>query len=292
VMNGKEGKGVMHRVRAATVAAIAVLLAAGAGCTQTAPISAGYEPEIGQLGKDSVWAPTPDRLIVRMLQMADTGPNDVVIDLGSGDGRIPVTAAKRFGARGIGVEFDADLVAYSNRLAAREGVANRAAFLRQDLFETDLSSATVIAMYIGPQVTMRLRPKLLTLKPGTRIVTHQFTMGDWEPDEMARVESAPGYLWIVPARVEGRWRLQFADQRYDIVMQQTYQMLSGTAASGGKSSPLLAARVRGESVRFSIIDVNGDSRSFSGTIGAGIMQGTTRVPTPGAATIAWRAERQ
>ena len=273
-----------------TITALA-LSGALVGCAQTDAINAGYEPEIGQLGKDSVWAPTPDRLIVRMLQMADTGLRDVVIDLGSGDGRIPVTAAKRFGARGIGVEFDADLVAYSNRLAAREGVANRVTFLRQDLFETDLTSATVIAMYIGPQVTMKLRPKLLTLKPGTRIVTHQFTMGDWEPDETARVESPPGYLWIVPARVDGRWRLEYANQRYDITMQQTYQMLSGTATSSGKASPLLAARVRGESVRFSIIDVNGDSRTFNGTIGAGTMQGTTRVQMPGAPSIAWRAER-
>jgi Histone methylation protein DOT1 len=287
-----EEKGAMRQLNR-IVKAISALALSGAlaGCAQTDSINAGYEPEIGQLGKDSVWAPTPDRLIVRMLQMADTGPHDVVIDLGSGDGRIPVTAAKRFGARGIGVEFDADLVAYSNRLAAREGVAQRVTFLRQDLFETDLTSATVIAMYIGPQVTMRLRPKLLTLKPGTRIVTHQFTMGDWEPDETARVENAPGYLWIVPARVEGRWRLEYAGQRYDIAIQQTYQMLSGTATSGGKASPLLAARVRGESVRFAIIDVYGDSRTFTGTIGPGTMQGMTRVQMPGASSIAWRAER-
>jgi len=274
--------------------AIGVLWTAfvGSGCTLSPPESPSYEPEMGQLGKDSVWAPTPDRLIERMLQMADTGPNDVVIDLGSGDGRIPVIAAKRFGARGIGVEFDADLVAYSVRLAAREGVAHRTTFLRQDLFETDLSNATVIAMYIGPAVTMKLRPKLLALTPGTRIVTHQFTMGDWEPDEMARVENAPGYLWIVPAQAAGRWRLQFADQHYDIDLRQTYQVLSGTATSAGKSSPLLAARVRGLAIRFSIIDANGDSRSFNGTVTGATMQGTTRAQIRGTAPARWTARRE
>ncbi len=274
--------------------AVGVLWAAlwGSGCALTSPESPSYEPEMGQLGKDSVWAPTPDRLIERMLQMADTGPNDVVIDLGSGDGRIPVIAAKRFGARGIGVEFDADLVAYSVRLAARERVAHRVTFLRQDLFETDLSNATVIAMYIGPAVTMKLRPKLLALKPGTRIVTHQFTMGDWEPDEMARVENAPGYLWIVPANAAGRWRLQFADQHYEIDLRQAYQVLSGTATSAGKTSPLLAARMRGEAIRFSVIDANGDSRSFNGTIAGGTMQGTTRAQVRGMPPARWTAQRE
>ncbi|MFN0301739.1 MAG: SAM-dependent methyltransferase [Burkholderiales bacterium] len=262
------------------------------GCMQSDSKPPAYEPEMGQLGKDSVWAPTPDRLIERMLQMADTRPNDVVVDLGSGDGRIPVIAAKQFGARGIGVEFDAELVAYSIRLAERMGVAKRVTFFRQDFFETDLSDASVVAMYIGPEVTMKLRPKLLALKPGTRVVTHQFTMGDWEPDEMARVENAPGYLWVVPARVEGRWRLQFADQHYAMELKQQYQMLSGSASSGGKSSPLLAARVRGESIRFSIIDVNGDSRAFTGTIGVATMQGTTRAQLRGAAPVAWSARQE
>ncbi len=271
----------------ATAAAIVV-----SGCMQTDSKPLTYEPEMGQLGKDSVWAPTPDRLITRMLQMADTRPNDLVIDLGSGDGRIPVMAAKQFGARGIGVEFDADLVAYSIRLAERRGVAERATFIRQDLFETDLSRASVVAMYIGPEVTMKLRPKLLSLKPGTRVVTHQFTMGDWEPDEMARVENAPGYLWVVPARVEGRWRLQFADQHYAIDMKQHFQMLSGSASINGKSLPLLAARVRGESIRFSIIDANGDSRTFTGTIGAGTMQGMTRAQVRGEAHSAWSARQE
>lgn len=277
-------------LRTLAMLCIWMLAAAVGGCAHA--VRSAYEPEMGQLGKDSVWAPTPDRLIARMLQMADTGPNDVVIDLGSGDGRIPVIAAKQFGARGIGVEFDADLVAYSVRLAERMGVAGRATFLRQDLFETDLSQASVVAMYIGPEVTMKLRPKVLALKPGTRVVTHQFTMGDWEPDEMARVENAPGYLWVVPARVEGRWRLQFADQHYALDMKQHYQMLSGSASSNGKSSPLLAARVRGESIRFSIIDANGDSRAFTGTIGAGTMQGMTRAQVRSEAHSAWSARRE
>jgi len=277
------------RLPAALVACL-VALPLAAQVPSTKP----YEPVIGQLGKDSVWAPTPERLIVRMLQMADTGAADTVIDLGSGDGRVPIVAAKRFGARGIGVEFDADLVRFSEQQAAAQGVAALTRFIREDLFTTDLSQATVVAMYIGPEVTLKLRPKLLSLAPGTRVVTHQFTMGDWEPDEMARVENTPGYLWIVPARIEGRWRVRYGEAETKLDLTQRFQMLAGSAVSGAKTSPLLAARVRGTDVRFTILDANGDSRTFHGVIAADArtMQGRTRSQGPGLAEQAWRAERE
>lgn len=280
------------RVRSLRLSAVIV------ACLLAPPLAAQapkpYEPVIGQLGKDSVWAPTPERLIVRMLQMADTSAADTVIDLGSGDGRVPIVAARRFGARGIGVEFDADLVRFSEQQAAAQGVTALTRFIREDLFQTDLSHATVVAMYIGPEVTMKLRPKLLALAPGTRVVTHQFTMGDWEPDEMARVENTPGYLWVVPARIEGRWRVRYGEAETRLEIAQKFQMLSGSALSGAKASPLLAARVRGTEVRFTILDANGDSRTFNGVIAAGerMMTGRTRSQGPGQPELAWRAERE
>jgi hypothetical protein len=272
-------------------AALAAFLAAG----YVAPASAQqpsppYEPQIGQLGKDSVWAPTPDRLIDRMLQMADTTDKDYVIDLGSGDGRIPIAAAKKFGARSLGVEFDPDLVKFSISAAERAGVADRAKFVRQDLFETDLTAATVVTLYIGPQVTLKLRPKLLTLAPGTRVVSHQFTMGEWEPDEMARVENAPAYLWVVPAQVAGKWTLRFGAQEYDLDLRQTFQMLAGTAQAKGKSAPMLAARLRGMAIRFTIVD-EGESRTFQGRVSGDTMEGITRAQTRGATERRWSARR-
>ena len=188
-------------------------LATATAAAQTTTQDASPAP-IGQVSKDSVWVPTPDRLIHRMLQLADTTRRDFVIDLGSGDGRIPIAAAKAFGARALGVELEQNLIDYSIRAAKRQGVAGRARFLKQDLFETDLSRATVITMYISPPVMVKLRAKLLTLAAGTRIVSHHFTLGDWEPDEMVQVEERRAYLWLVPARVEGRWTMRLGDTHY------------------------------------------------------------------------------
>jgi hypothetical protein len=256
------------------------------------PLVEGYEPRIGHQGKDSVWVPTPNRLIERMLQMADTTECDVVIDLGSGDGRIPVIAAKRFGARGVGVELDADLVRYSIALAAREGVAYRATFEREDLFQADLSRATVIAMYISPAVTLKLRPTLLRLTPGTRVVSHQFTLGDWEPDETAKVENATAYLWVVPAQIAGDWIVRLAEQTVGVAIDQSYQKLSGAAQFDSKRSPLLAGRVRGTEVRFTFLDRNGDSRTLTGRISGDTMEGVARTAGDNRATSRWSASRR
>jgi hypothetical protein len=251
---------------------------------------ATYQPQIGQAGKDVVWVPTPDRLIERMLQMADTTDKDVVVDLGSGDGRIPIAAAKKFGARAVGIEYEADLVQLSIRSAAREGVADRVRFLRQDLFQSDLSEATVVALYTSPAIMLALRPRLLGLKAGTRVVSHQFTLGDWEADEQAIVERTSGYLWVVPAKVEGRWKLRLGEDLYDLQLQQEYQMLRGSAEREGKRSPVIAARLRGEEIRFAFIDRNGDPRSFSGRTAGDAMEGASR--THGQQDLRWSARRQ
>ena len=249
-----------------------------------------YQPQIGQLGKDVVWVPTPERLIVRMLQMADTTRRDTVVDLGSGDGRIPIAAAKIFGARAIGVEFDPKLVQYSIRAAERAGVSGRVRFFEQDMFKFDLSVATVVALYVSPDLMSRLRPILLGLKPGTRVVSHQFTLGDWEPDEMARVENTPGYLWVVPVSAGGTWILGVGEENYRLRFEQEHQMLRGTAESGGKGSPVIAARVRGEQIRFALVDREGYSRAFTGTVAGGSMQGDSRsYERP---DLRWRARRE
>ena len=251
---------------------------------------ATYQPQIGQAGKDVVWVPTPDRLITRMLQMADTTEKDVVVDLGSGDGRIPIAAAKKFGARALGIEYDENLVRLSVRTAEREGVADRARFLRQDLFQTDLSEATVVTLYVSPAIMLALRPRLLGLRPGTRVVSHQFTLGDWEADEQAIVEHTPGYLWVVPAKADGLWRLRIGDDIYELQLQQEYQMLRGLAENQGKRSPVIAARLRGEEIRFAFIDRNGDPRSFNGRISGDAMEGASH--SHGQPELAWSARRQ
>ena len=271
--------------------ATAITLVASFAAAQSNSGPAGaYKPQIGQPGKDVVWVPTPDRLIVRMLQMADTTSADFVVDLGSGDGRIPIAAAKRFGARALGVEYDHELVQLSIRAAGREGVADRVRFAREDLFQTDLSAATVITAYLGIDTTLRLRPRLLELKPGTRVVTHQFTLGDWEPDETARVENAPAYLWVVPARIAGNWALKLGADEYELAVQQEFQMIRGTARRRSRNSPVVGGRLRGEEIRFTFIDANGDARHFTGRVAGNAMAGIAKNQEQ--PDLRWSAQRR
>jgi precorrin-6B methylase 2 len=218
--------------------------------TQTAPST--YEPTVGQEGKDVVWVPTPQVVVEKMLDMAKVTPRDFVIDLGSGDGRTVITAAKR-GARALGVEYNAEMVELSKRNAEKEGVAARASFVKQDLFQTDLSQASVITMFLLPDINLKLRPKLLALKPGTRVVSNSFTMGDWQADETAELSASGGcenswctaLLWIVPARVAGTYQTP----QGDVTLKQQFQMLSGTLRTGGKSFAL-QGKVSGEEIAF------------------------------------------
>jgi SAM-dependent methyltransferase len=210
----------------------------------------GYEPSVGQEGKDVVWVPTPQSLVDKMLDMAKVTPKDFVMDLGSGDGRTVITAAKR-GVRALGIEYNPEMVELSKRNAAKEGVSHRAQFMKADLFETDFSKATVITMFLLPDINLKLRPKILDLKPGTRIVSNTFTMGDWEADET----DSPGgcesswctaLLWIVPAKVAGTHKIP----QGELTLKQQYQMLSGTLrTTEGRTVPI-EGRVRGEDVSF------------------------------------------
>ena len=234
--------------------ALAVLLAAclPLALAQGQKPPAAYEPSVGQEGKDVVWVPTPQALVDKMLDMARVTPRDFVMDLGSGDGRTVITAAKR-GVRAMGIEFNPDMVALSQKNAEQEGVSQRATFMKADLFETDFSKATVITMFLLPEINLKLRPKILALKPGTRVVSNTFSMEEWKADESITLSDAQGctaswctaLLWIVPARVAGNYDIP----QGHLVLKQEFQMLSGTLRTA--NGPVtVEGRVRGEDVSF------------------------------------------
>ncbi|MEQ1775331.1 MAG: methyltransferase domain-containing protein [Burkholderiales bacterium] len=250
---------------------------------------------------DVPYVPTPWNVVEAMLKLAAVGPNDFLIDLGSGDGRIVTTAAKRIGTRGFGVDLDDNLVRTARRNAEREGVTDRAAFYTRNLFDTDLSKATVISMYLFNSVNLRLRPSLFQLKPGTRLVSHDFDMGKWNPDERLSVEvpdksygppSSEIFLWIVPADASGRWRWQLpGNVDYDATFDQTFQVISGNVQVGGRGLQVRDARVRGESVSFTVLaaqDGRAVRQEFSGRLMGDAIEG--RVMVEGVQTP-WRATR-
>ena len=218
----------------------AALSAPALAQAQKAP--AAYEPTSGQAGKDVVWVPTPQVVVDKMLDMAKVTPRDFVIDLGSGDGRTVITAAKR-GARALGIEYNPDMVELSRRNAEKEGVSGKATFIKADLFETDFSRASVITMFLLPEINLKLRPKILALKPGTRIVSNSFNMGDWEPDDTANLSADAGctssyctaLFWIVPARVAGTYKIP----QGELTLKQQYQFLSGTLRTDSKTLALV-----------------------------------------------------
>jgi hypothetical protein len=222
------------------------------------------------------YVPTPQDVVEKMLQMARVTASDYLIDLGSGDGRIVVTAAKKHGARGFGVDINPERVSEALANAQKNGVTDKAAFYQRDLFQTELSDATVISMYLLPRVNLELRPKLLDLKPGTRIVSHDFSMGDWKPDAYERVYSrekytgAGGeseiYFWLVPAKVAGEWRWELASggrggkpQAYTVTLRQTFQVVNGTFTLNGRSQPLQNVKLSGDELSF----------AFTADLGAG-----------------------
>ena len=265
------------------------MVAALLACAAPAFAQPADAPQVGQVSKDSVWVPTPERLIHRMLQLADTTANDVVLDLGSGDGRIPIHAAKHFGARAIGVELEANLVRIARQTAMAQGVAERAQFVQGDLFETDLSKASVIALYISPGVMEKLKPRFLKLAPGTRIVSHQFTLDDWQPDELVRSEGREAYLWVVPAALAGEWRVRLEGEEMRLHVEQRYQMLTTQGQRAGKPVPVIGPRLRGTELRFTSFDRDGNTRHYTGRLQGerleGSSEGQVRAPR------AWTATR-
>ncbi len=242
-----------------------------------------YQPQVGQEGKDVIWVPTPQVLVEKMLDIAKVTPKDYVIDLGSGDGRTVIAAAKR-GARAMGIEYNPNMVELSRRNAEKAGVSGKATFVKADLFESDFSKATVITMFLLPDINMRLRPKILNLKPGTRIVSNSFDMEDWKPDQTAKItDDCASYctalLWIVPAKVEGTWRLQ----QGELALKQRFQMVSGSLKSGSHSMPITNGRLHGDQITF---NVNG--AQYTGRVNGDTMGGTVK---SGGSNTKWTATR-
>ena len=235
-----------------------------------------FEPQVGQAGKDVIWVPTPEEVVERMLTMAQVGPNDYVVDLGSGDGRTVIMAAKKFGARSLGVEYNPDMVKLSQENAQKAGVAERAQFRRADIFATDFSQATVITLYLLPALNMKLRPQLLAMRPGTRVVSHSFTMEDWEPDEVSSLDGRRAYFWVVPANVAGNWSLEAGNQRSDLSLEQTFQKVSGTVALQPVLGGLRDTRLRGPFIQFAYVGQDGVRRDFNGRVNGPRMEGTYR----------------
>ena len=252
---------------------LAVLLHAASGGSAPPGPQDPPEPRQGQAGKDVIWMPTPEALVERMLTMAQVGPRDVVYDLGSGDGRMVIAAAKR-GAQAVGVEFNPELVAFSEGRARAQGVARKARFVQGDIFETDFREATVVTLYLLSTLNMRLRPTLLKMRPGTRVVSHAFSMDDWEPDEVARAEQRTAYLWIVPAAVEGSWRLDLRrGASFELALVQRFQKIEGTIALGMVEAGLREPVLRGDAIRFGFVDQAGVWHELTGSVAGDRMSG-------------------
>jgi hypothetical protein len=245
-----------------------------------APASAQFQPQVGQAGKDVIWVPTPDDVVERMLTMAQVTPNDSVWDLGAGDGKIAIMAAKKFGARATGVEYNPDMVKHANANAQAAGVAGsgqgKATIRHGDIFATDFSSATVITLYLLPALNMKLRPTILSMRPGTRVVSHSFSMEDWEADEISTMDGRRAYFWLVPANVIGTWSLDLGSQKTNMALEQKFQHLSGTLSLGPIHAGLRDARLRGTAIYFSYVDPLGLRRDFAGRVAGSRMEGTFR----------------
>lgn len=253
--------------RSLAATGLAMILVAGIGQAQQP--SREFEPQVGQAGKDVIWVPTQLAMVNRMLDTAKTTAADIVYDLGSGDGRTVITAAKR-GATAFGIEYNPDMVALSQKNAAKEGVTAKATFTKADLFETDFSRATVVTMFLLSDINLRLRPKILDMKPGTRVVSNTFDMGDWEADEKFEVKEGcssycRGYFWIVPAKVEGTWKAGGSE----IALKQSYQMLSGTVRTGNVVAPITAGRVTGDQITFTA-----GGTQYTGKVSGNRIEGT------------------
>jgi SAM-dependent methyltransferase len=254
---------------------VASLFAAALLAAAPLATAAEYQPQPYQEGKDVIWLPTPQEFVDKMLDMAQVGDKDYVIDLGSGDGRLVITAAKR-GARGLGIEYNPDMVDYSNQAAEKARVEERAKFVKADIFESDFSQATVVTMYLLSSLNLKLRPKILDLKAGTRVVSHAFDMADWQADSIESTAGRTAYLWIVPAKAAGSWQSTLGE----LTLTQNFQMLEGALKSGTGTVPISNGRLRGDQISFSA-----GLSDFTGRISGNRIEGTVK----GAASGAWSA---
>lgn len=222
-----------------------------------------YVPKRGQMGKDVMWLPTSDDLAHELMKAANVGPNDLLVDLGAGDGKIPIAAAQIFKASAWGIEYNKDLASLANRNAQRAGVANKVHIVHGDIFKEDFSKATVVTLYLLEELNLQLRPTLLAMKPGTRILSNTFSMGDWEPDQVIRVAKGTGYFWTVPAMAKGVWSISGLEGSglATLKLDQVFQRVGGTIQQNGKQQNLLGARMDGFDLHFSFVSSEGQLKS-------------------------------
>jgi SAM-dependent methyltransferase len=273
---------ILHKIIPRMLPASSLALVAALSLAQ-AQLAPEYEPNIGQEGKDVVWVPTSQALVDRMLDMANVTAKDFVIDLGSGDGRTVITAAKR-GAKAMGIEYNPDMVELSKRNAAKEGLADKVTFVKADIFKSDFSKATVLTLFLLPDLNVRLRPKILNMKPGVRVVSNSFDMDDWMPEDQVKVDDGclrfcTALFWIVPAKVQGKWKMP----RGEFVLNQKYQMLSGTMKVENVSAAIDGGKLTGDQIAFTAGDT-----SYTGRVNGNTIIGISKSPTGETNWRAWR----
>jgi SAM-dependent methyltransferase len=267
--------------RFALAACLSVSLSAGHAIAQ--PAEKPFEPSVGQDGKDVIWVPTPQSLVDKMLEMAKVTPNDYVVDLGSGDGRTVITAAKR-GSRAHGIEYNPKMVELSKANAEKEGVAGKATFEQGDIFVTDFSKADVVTMFLLTSLNLKLRPTILDMKPGTRVVSNTFDMGEWKADEEAIVTEGctsycKAYFWVVPAKVDGNWTLD----KGELTLKQSFQTFTGTIKNDNVIVPITDGKLRGDEITF-----KAGGAQYTGKVSGNTIEGITK---SGSIETKWQAKR-
>ena len=255
--------------RIAAVSCVSALLTVNVAFAQ--PAEKPYEPSVGQEGKDVIWVPTPQALVDKMLDMASVTAKDNLVDLGSGDGRTVITAAKR-GVTARGIEYNPNMVALSRANAAKEGVSDKATFEQADIFETDFTKADVVTMFLLTSLNAKLRPTILDMKPGTRIVSNTFDMGDWKADEEAVVTQGctsycKAYFWLVPAKVDGTWTMD----KGELAIKQAFQNFTGTIKNGNVITPVTNGKLKGDEISFTA-----GGAEYTGKVNGPMIEGTTK----------------
>jgi hypothetical protein len=228
-----------------------------------------YEPTVAQAGKDVIWVPTPNDLVVKMLETAKVNPSDVVYDLGAGDGKIPIQAARQFGARAVGIEFNPDMANLARQNAQRANVSDKVTIVTGDIFEEDFSNATVVTLYLLTSLNMKLKPTILNMKPGTRVVSNSFMMGSWEPDEVINPEAGGrGYYWVVPAKIQGDWSVTGLPgiTTARLSLEQKFQKIEGTLTFADNRTQRVTGKLNGAQLTLTYVDAKDKPQTFVGEV--------------------------
>jgi len=254
---------------------LSLVLFSLSSAAQLARAEAPFQPVPHQAGKDVIWLPTSQSLVDEMLKMAKVTSEDLVYDLGSGDGIIAITAGKKFGARAVGIEYNPKMAEFATQRAKKEGVTDKVRFVNGDIFVEDFSKATVVTMYLLPTLNLRLRPTLLDMPPGTRIVSHAFNMQEWEPDQTSTAGAGSAFMWVVPAKVAGEWAINGSDGASlgKLTLHQSFQKVGGILTLGGVSQPLLGAHLTADKLSFSFLGSDKVMQSITATVSGGKFSG-------------------